>query len=280
MLEKVINKVPKTWWFSRPFGKNEKKCCRYHCRLHLTNDQDQQEGKMWSGVQDLHRKDSSQPAQPQITAPAPPLHNKYEKRCPCEVRIRRGKGLRSTVHLFSWTLKLVWRWETTLCDTEHYCYCRCPLHYIFQSYAVFQSDVRNYFCAISGKHLQLEIGFLQMGHYHSKECLDRGDGKECLYVFYNNLCTGISRWRVNATSGNFNSHRNTCICFQCLKRHLISSWQHVSSFVNLQFHKFTKIGPITYNQYLTSYRPKWWSITQLIKGKPNRFESIFPIRFR
>ena len=131
MLEKVINKVPKTWWFSRPFGKNGKKCCRYHCRLHLTNDQDQQEGKMWSGVQDLHIKDSSQPAQPQITAPAPPLHNKYEKRCPCEVRIRRGKGLRSTVHLFSWTLKLVWRWETTLCDTEHYCYCRCPLHYIF-----------------------------------------------------------------------------------------------------------------------------------------------------
>ena len=101
-----------------------------------------------------------------------------------------------------------------------------------------------------------KLVFLQMGHYHSKECLDRGDGKECLYVFYNTLCTGISRWRVNATFGNFNSHRNICICFQCLKRHLISSWQHVSSFVNLQFHKFTKIGPITYNQYLTSYRPK------------------------
>ena len=196
------------------------------------------------------------------------------------MRIRRGKGLRSTVHLFSWTLKLVWRWETTLCDTEHYCYCRCPLHYIFQSYAVFQSDVRNYFCAISGKHLQLEIGFLQMGHYHSNWVSWLRWWKGMPICLLQHSVYRYKQMACKCNIRNFNSHRNICICFQCLKRDLISSWQHVSSFVNLQFHKFTKIGPVTYNQYLTPYRPKWWSITQLIKGKPNRFESIFPIRFR
>ena len=61
-LRKLLTKFPKRDDFHGLLEKNEKKCCRYHCRLHLTNDQDQQEGKMWSSVQDLHRKDSSQPA--------------------------------------------------------------------------------------------------------------------------------------------------------------------------------------------------------------------------